>query len=320
VSWETKFLSESISEITEDASLNHTNPLPPPLTNHVQGNQEGMDDNATEEQGRNGEVSCEAYHDTLPNFGLSASEDEIDQLQYGLDEDIDPSGSVNQTIPNNQNETPSDVTNGVAIAANTLVHLTNSGEHSEYEEPGLLEQRMVEDENLTSNSTESCKKWKAAPAINDAKERKDDDETEDIDDSSQCNLVQGRSRQLQILPNTGRYELQKRYQLVKRLMVRGVATTYYTRCINALENCACLYIWCSGCKPKVNRRDALMDGCKHDKTSLVRCMDSDFELLTCKNVYNSEQAFEGHVPSRCKGCKNRIVVDLDEEKAAEFLV
>jgi hypothetical protein len=153
--------------------------------------------------------------------------------------------SVNKTIPNNQNETPSDVTNGVAIAANTLVHLTNSGEHSEYEEPGLLEQRMVEDENITSKSTESCKQWKATPAINDAKERKDDDETEDIDDSSQCNLVQGRRRQLQILPNTGRYELKKRYQLVKRLMVRGVATTYYTRCINALENCACLYIWCS---------------------------------------------------------------------------
>jgi hypothetical protein len=69
----------------------------------------------------------------------------------------------------------------------------------------------------------------------------------------------------------------------------------------------------------MNRRETLLKGCKHDKQSLVRFNDADFELLKCENVYNSDQLFEGNITSRCMGCQNRLVVDLDEEKAATHL-
>ena len=42
-------------------------------------------------------------------------------------------------------------------------------------------------------------------------------------------------------------------------------------------------------------------------------------VLKCENVYNSDQADRGNVPSRCVGCKQRIVVDLDKKKASEYL-
>jgi hypothetical protein len=170
-----------------------------------------------------------------------------------------------------------------------------------------------ENHHLTgSDSTDSSKKRKEMEQRIRKDKQEDGEETE-------CIHLQSRRCQVHVLPNTESFGLQNKYQLVKRLMVRGVSATYYFRCKNALEDNKCLFIWCTGCKPKSNRREKLIEGCKHDKQSLVRCNEADFELLKCENVYNSDQSFEGNVPSRCMGCQKRIVVDLDEEKAATHL-
>jgi hypothetical protein len=130
-----------------------------------------------------------------------------------------------------------------------------------------------------------------------------DDQHEDSQER-ECIHLQHRSHQVPVLPNMEHFELQKKYKLVKCLMIRGVLATYYVWCKNAMENCACLYIWCTDCKPKTKRSEILLEGCKHDKQSLVPCNDIDFELLKCENVYNSDQWFDGNVPSRSMGCKN----------------
>jgi hypothetical protein len=91
------------------------------------------------------------------------------------------------------------------------------------------------------------------------------------------------------------------------------------RCKNVFEDCACLYIWCMACKPKVDDKQPMVNGCNHEKKGLIQCTAADYELLKCENVYNSDQADRGNVPSRCVGCEQRIVIDLDKKNAAEYL-
>jgi hypothetical protein len=261
---------------------------------------------------------CENYQDSLANFDLSASEDELDNAHpgYGIRENTEPAGTNEGTIPNNQRD------NQVGIQAEAT-EAVNEVERSEVVQPVACQQpaneettmgiQNRENQDLTgSDSTDSSKKRKEMEQRIRKDEQEDGEETE-------CIHLQSRRRQVHVLPNTESFGLQNKYQLVKRLMVRGVSATYYFRCKNALEDNKCLFIWCTGCKPKSNRREKLIEGCKHDKQSLVRCNEADFELLKCENVYNSDQSFEGNVPSRCMGCQKRIVVDLDEEKAATHL-
>jgi hypothetical protein len=73
------------------------------------------------------------------------------------------------------------------------------------------------------------------------------------------------------------------------------------------------------CKLKVDDRQSMVNGCNHEKKELIQCTAADYKLLKCKNVYNSDQADWGNVPSRCVGCKQQIVVDLDKKKASENL-
>jgi hypothetical protein len=132
------------------------------------------------------------------------------------------------------------------------------------------------------------------PRTNNVNKSEDHKETDDIKDRSQCIHLQSRSRQqVPVLPNAERFELQKKYQLIRRLMIRGVPTTYYVRFKNALEDCACLFIWCTNWKAKINWRETLMKCCKYDKQLLVRCNNSDFDLLKCDNVFSSYQSFGG---------------------------
>lgn len=322
VAWNREILSASIvSDLTEDNAQQRTNPLLS-FQDRARTNQTGtgQEEQETQEEAKedNCEEHCENYQDTLANFDLSASEDELDDAHpgYGLEEDTDPSGTNKGTIPNNQKENQGEIQAGVT-------EKEIEEERSVEIQPGACQQPTNEETNLGihsrgdedrtgTDSTESSKKRKAMQRRSEEDGQEDGEETE-------CIHLQSRSRQLPVLPNTGRFELQKKYQLVKRLMVRGMSATYYFRCKNALEDNACLFIWCTGCKPKTNRRERLLEGCKHDKQSLVRCNETDFELLKCENVYNSDQSFEGNVPSRCMGCQNRIVVDLDEEKATTHL-
>jgi hypothetical protein len=55
----------------------------------------------------------------------------------------------------------------------------------------------------------------------------------------------------------------------------------------------------------------LVDGCKQNKHLFIGCLNSDFKML---------QYMQQEVPSICFGCKNTIVIDLDEDKAAAILV
>jgi hypothetical protein len=63
----------------------------------------------------------------------------------------------------------------------------------------------------------------------------------------------------------------------------------------------------------------MVNGCNHEKKELIQGTAADYEILKCENVYNSDQVDRGNLPSRCVGCKQRIVVDLDKKKASEYL-
>jgi hypothetical protein len=113
------------------------------------------------------------------------------------------------------------------------------------EETPLGIQKRGEEDQTGTESTESSKKRKTMQRRSVEDGQEDSEETE-------CLHLQSRSRQVPVLPNTERFKLQKKYQLVKRLIVRGVSATYYVRCKNALEDNACLFIWCTDYKPKTN--------------------------------------------------------------------
>jgi hypothetical protein len=63
-------------------------------------------------------------------------------------------------------------------------------------------------------------------------QRSREDKQEDRKET-ECIYLQSRSRQVPVLPNLERFELQKKYQLVEQLMVRGVFATYYYTILGA---------------------------------------------------------------------------------------
>jgi hypothetical protein len=255
VAWNREKLSESIiSEITKDTSQQRTNPLLS-YQDPAQTNQSGIEQIEKEAQEEtdedNCENHCENYQDSFANFDQSASEDELDHAHpgYGLGEDTEPSEMNNGTIPNNQRENQGEVQAEVTETA-------NEEERPEVVQPGACQQptneetplgiqKRGEEDQTGTNRMESLKERKAMQQKSEEDEHEDGKETE-------CTHLQSRSRQVPVLPNMERFELQKKYQLVKRLMVRGVPPTYYGRCKNALEDNACLFIWCTDCKPKTN--------------------------------------------------------------------
>ena len=107
---------------------------------------------------------CENYQDSLANFDLSASEDELDNAHpgYGIRENTEPAGTNEGTIPNNQRD------NQVGIQAEAT-EAVNEVERSEVVQPGACQQPANEEttmgiqnrgnQDLTgSDSRESSKK------------------------------------------------------------------------------------------------------------------------------------------------------------------
>jgi hypothetical protein len=91
VAWNREKLSASIiSEITEDTSQQRTNPLlsfqDRAQTNQTELGQRGKEAAQEETKEDNCAEPCENYQDSLANFDLSASEDELDDAHpgYGL--------------------------------------------------------------------------------------------------------------------------------------------------------------------------------------------------------------------------------------------
>lgn len=212
----------------------------------------------------------------LANFDLSASEDKLDHAHPGfeLGEDTGTSKTNNVTISKNQKENQGGVGDrGMEtriVEESTEVLQSEACHQPTNEEPGLGIEKRGEEEQTTTDSRESSKKRKARTRT------KKDGKNEEREEK-ECIHLQSRSRQVPVLPNTVRFELQKKYQLVKRLTIRGLLATYYVWCKNALEDCACLFIWCADWKPKMNQREMLLEGCKHDKQLMVRCNYADFE-------------------------------------------
>jgi hypothetical protein len=68
-----------------------------------------------------------------------------------------------------------------------------------------------EEEQTTTDSTESWKKRKKLPGTNNDNKSEYKEETEDMEDKSKCIHLQRRNRQVLVLPNTERFELQKKY-------------------------------------------------------------------------------------------------------------
>jgi hypothetical protein len=88
-------------------------------------------------------------------------------------------------------------------------------------EPCLGIQKRGEKEQTTIDSTESSKKKRKTML----RRTKNGDEDGDGEET-ECIHLQSRGQQVLVLPNTERFELQKKYQLVKRLRTRGMPATY----------------------------------------------------------------------------------------------
>jgi hypothetical protein len=80
---------------------------------------------------------------------------------------------------------------------------------------------MGEEEQATTDSTEGVQETRKTMPTRTKNDdgSEDDKETGDKEDKLHCIHLQSRSRQVPLLPNTGPFQLQKKYQLVKHLMI-----------------------------------------------------------------------------------------------------